>query len=234
MSVIVKSVEFVISKLKKNPEYRFQTSYSGRQLIYILLYRGFQIFRGLFKRLNIRLSGGLLFCGRDVVIEHGYMIQSGPNLILEDNVFINALSENGISFGRNVSLGRGVTVVCTGVVAHKGIGLVVGDNTGINSQSYIGCQGGVNIGTNVIMGPGVKIFSENHNYSDHKLPIRLQGETREEVVIEDNCWIGSGTTILAGVKIGSGSVVAAGSVVTTNVPPRSIVGGIPAKIIKVL
>jgi len=228
---LISLIEKTIATLKKDPSYRFKAKYGLRQLFSILYYRGLQIMRGLRAKLMIKAKG-LVFCGRSVVIEHGYMIEAGPNLILEDNVFINALSEKGIVLGRNVTLSRGTIIACTGVIAHKGIGLEIGDFTGINAQSYIGCQGGVKIGSNVIMGPGIRIFSENHNFADLEIPIRLQGETRHEVVIEDNCWIGSGSTILAGVRIGTGAIVAAGSIVTKDIPPYSVSAGIPAKIIK--
>jgi acetyltransferase-like isoleucine patch superfamily enzyme len=228
---LIALVEKTIAVLKKDPSYRFKTDYTSRQLFIILFARGMQIIRGLRVKFWTK-SQGLVFCGRSVVIEHGYMIRSGPNLILEDNVSINALSENGIKFGRNVTLSKGIIIACTGVVAHKGVGLVIGDYSGINAQSYIGCQGGVTVGANVIMGPGVRIFSENHNFTHTEVPIRLQGEIRQEVVIEDDCWIGSGATILAGVRIGTGSVIAAGSIVTNDVLPYSVVAGIPARLLK--
>jgi len=232
MSVIDKLAELIISRLKKDPDYRFRTAYNYRKLVTILLYRGLQIIRGLSKRPRIHFSGGLLFCGRSVVIEHGYLIRSGSNLILEDYVQINALSEKGVSFGRNVTIGKGAIIACTGVIASQGVGLEIGDYSAIGAQSYIGCQGGVKIGKNVIMGPGVRIFSENHNYANTDKPIRLQGETRKGVVIDDDCWLGAGSTILDGVRIGTGSVIAAGSVVTKDVPAFSVVAGVPAKVLK--
>jgi acetyltransferase-like isoleucine patch superfamily enzyme len=232
MSAIISVLESLISKLKKDPNYRFKTDYTERQLFNILKYRGFQIMRGLLKRPKIRMSGGLLFCGRSVVIENGYMIQSGPNLILEDYSQINALSEKGISFGRNVTIGKLAIIMCTGVIANKGVGLEIGDYSAVGAQSFLGCQGGIKLGNNVIMGPGVRIFSENHNYKDTAVPIRLQGETRTGVVIEDDCWVGSGATILDGVTIGTGTLIAAGSVVVNDIPSFSIVAGVPAKLIK--
>lgn len=224
-------IEKTVAILKKDSNYRFKAEFSSRQMTSIVLYRGLQFLRGLPCKLWLN-STGLLFLGRSVVIEHGYMITAGRNLILEDNVFINALSAEGIVLGRNVSFGRGSIIVCTGVVANKGVGLVVGDYTGINANAYIACQGGVTIGSNVIMGPGIKIFSENHNFSELNTPIRLQGETRSPVVIEDDCWIGAGVTILAGVTIGHGSVVAAGALVKDNYPPNSLIAGVPAKLIR--
>jgi acetyltransferase-like isoleucine patch superfamily enzyme len=83
-----------------------------------------------------------------------------------------------------------------------------------------------------MMSPRVSIYSENHLFDDPELSIKEQGVKREFVKIEDDCWIAANTVILAGVTIGRGSVIAAGSVVTKDVPPYSIVGGVPAKVIK--
>jgi len=98
---------------------------------------------------------------------------------------------------------------------------------------FIQVRGKVIIGNNIIFGPDVKIFSENHNFSDTNTSINLQGETRKGVTIEDGVWIGTGATILDAVTIGKNSIVAAGSVVNTDINPNTIVGGIPAKIISV-
>jgi acetyltransferase-like isoleucine patch superfamily enzyme len=89
----------------------------------------------------------------------------------------------------------------------------------------------IEIGNDVIIGPGVSLFSENHNYKDINTPIRLQGETRKKIVIEDDVWIGANAIILAGVYIGKHSVVGAGSVVTKDVPANSVVVGSPAKLV---
>lgn len=225
-------VEKTVAKLKKEPSYRFAEDYTDRQIATFLTSRGLQLLRGILVRMRFRESGCLIFAGRRVVLEHTYQIAAGPNLILEDHVHINALSANGICFGRNVTVGKGAIIVCTGVIANKGVGLEVGDYSAIGAQSFIGAQGGIKIGSNVIMGPGVRIFSENHNYDRLDLPIRKQGESRAKVVLEDDCWIGAGVTILAGVTVGRQTIVAAGSVVTKSIPPYSVVAGIPAKILK--
>lgn len=145
---------------------------------------------------------------------------------------MDALSEKGIKLGNNVTIAKYSVLVCTGVVASRGIGITIGNNCAIGAQSFLGGQGGIVVGNDVIMGPQVKIFSENHNYQHPDIVIRKQGETRKGVVIGDNCWIGAGTTILDGFTIGSGCEIAGGSVVTKSIPSNSVSAGIPAKIIK--
>lgn len=227
-----KIIESIIRKLKKDPNYSLDKNYTVRELFTIGRIRFWQIVRGFKKKIAIGESNGLIFCGRRVTIEFGYQIKSGSNLILEDNVNLNALSESGIALGNNVTVAKNSVLQCTGVIANKGVGIVIGNNSAIGADSYLGGQGGIQIGNDVIMGPGVKIFSENHNYRDSSLVIRKQGVTRSGVKINNNCWIGAGVIILDGVEIGSGCVIAAGSVVTKLIPPNSIVAGIPAKIIK--
>jgi acetyltransferase-like isoleucine patch superfamily enzyme len=226
-----KAIEKIISKLKRDPWYRLDHSYSGRQLATIVYHRAFQLARGFFMQIRIS-SSGMIFCGRDVIIEHAYQIQSGKNLIIEDGVHINALSAKGILLGNNVTIAKRAILTCTGVIANKGTGIVIGHNSAVGAMSFLGGQGGITIGDDVIMGPQVKIFSENHNYGDPAVVIRKQGENRKGVVIGNNCWIGAGVTILDGVTIADGCVIAADSVVTGSVPADSVVIGSPARVIK--
>ncbi|MNL60449.1 putative acetyltransferase [compost metagenome] len=113
-----------------------------------------------------------------------------------------------------------------------GTGVKIGNGSGINAYAYLGGQGGIAIGENVIIGPGVKIFSENHVFADLDESIKSQGVSRKGVVIKDDCWIGSNVTILDGVVIESGCVIAAGAVVTKSIPKMSVAGGVPAKVLK--
>jgi acetyltransferase-like isoleucine patch superfamily enzyme len=83
-----------------------------------------------------------------------------------------------------------------------------------------------------MISPRVSIYAENHVFTDHAQTIKSQGVVRKNVIIEDDCWIAANSIILAGVTIGKGSVVAAGSVVATDVAPYSVVGGVPARLIK--
>jgi acetyltransferase-like isoleucine patch superfamily enzyme len=161
------------------------------------------------------------------------MVRHSGRLVLEDFSEVHGLSSEGISFGADVSIGRGTLIRPSGYYGGEvGIGLRFGDRSSIGPGGYIGCSGRVVVGNDVMMGPGVSIFSEDHNFSSISATIKEQGVTRSFAIIEDDVWIGSGSTITAGVTVGRGSVVAAGSVVTRDVAPYTLVGGVPARVIR--
>src|SRR5690606_34098570 len=93
-------------------------------------------------------------------------------------------------------------------------------------------HGGVIIGDDVLMAAGCMIIPANHRYSDTTKTINSQGLSSHGITIESDVWIGHGCSILDGTTIGRGSVIAAGSVVNKNIPPMSVAGGVPAKILK--
>jgi maltose O-acetyltransferase len=100
----------------------------------------------------------------------------------------------------------------------------VGTNCVIQSNTYIGDY--------VIMGPDVKIYTRNHGFSRIDVPMALQPVVEKTVVIKNDVWIGANVIILPGVEIGNHVLIAAGAVVTKNVPDYAVVAGVPAKIIK--
>jgi acetyltransferase-like isoleucine patch superfamily enzyme len=221
----------IIGILKNDKNYSLDDKYNGKELFHIVLYRMMQLLHGLLLKIKIN-SQGILFCGNNVKIKYGFLIKAGKSLILEDGVILDAISAEGIILGNNVTIAKYSILQCTGVIKKKGVGIKIGNNSAIGAQSYLGGQGGIVIGNDVIMGPGVKIFSENHNFENPDILIRKQGENRKGVKINDNCWIGANVTILDGVEIGYGCVIAAGSVVTKSIPENSIAAGIPSKILK--
>ncbi len=225
-------IEKLIRKLKNDPNYKWENAYSVRDLACITTVRLVQAFRGLFLKPFLQSSSGLVFLGSNTKVRHAYQLSVGKNFILEDNVSLNALSEQGIKIGDHVSIARDSIIFCTGIISHKGTGITIGHRTGINARAYLGGQGGITIGNDVIMGPNVQIFSENHNFDQPGIPVKEQGVTRQAVTIGDGCWIGAGASILAGVEIGDGCIIAAGSVVTKSVPANSVVAGVPARVIK--
>ena len=225
--------ERVIQRLKGDAEYRLEGTYLNGELQEALLRRGMEIYRGLWLGRGLRRARPPLFAGRRISVRSGSRIVLGRADIIGDDVVLDGMSERGIRVGDNVTIGRGSTLTCAGVLARPGLGIEIGDRTGIGEYAHIGGQGGVRIGSDVICGPAVRIFSENHRFSRLDQVIRKQGEDRSEVVIGDDCWIGSNVTILAGVHIGSGAVIAAGAVVTRDVGPRCVVAGVPARVLSV-
>ncbi len=108
--------------------------------------------------------------------------------------------------------------------------VMIGDHTRIGLHNTI--IGPVIIGSHVNLAQGITVTALNHNFENSKKRIDEQGVSTSAVVIEDDIWIGANAVILPGVTIGHHSVVAAGAVVTKDVPPHSLVAGVPAKVIK--
>jgi acetyltransferase-like isoleucine patch superfamily enzyme len=108
----------------------------------------------------------------------------------------------------------------------------IGDNVYISHDvDILATCAKITIKNDVLIGPNVFIASFNHNVKKNKL-IRLQGDSGKEIYIGNDVWVGAKAIILAGVTIGEGAVIAAGSVVTKDVEPYAIVAGVPAKLIK--
>ena len=108
--------------------------------------------------------------------------------------------------------------------------VIIGDHTRIGLHNTI--IGPVTIGSHVNLAQGITVTALNHNFEDSDKRIDEQGVSTTPVTIEDDIWIGANAVILPGVTIGNHSVVAAGAVVTKNVPAHSLVAGVPANIIK--
>lgn len=108
----------------------------------------------------------------------------------------------------------------------------VGDNVSLGEQSFIQAGGGLDIGDDVLIGPGVKIWTQNHRIEDPDTPIRKQGADYKAVVIGNDCWLGANSFIMPGVVLGHGCVVGASAVVgAKNYPDYCILMGNPARVI---
>jgi acetyltransferase-like isoleucine patch superfamily enzyme len=221
----------IIRKLGRS-EYSVDISISSINMFLILKSKFFELLRGLYAKILFKKTKGLVFLGKRTSLKYCNLISAGRTLFIGDNVLINALSKNGVQFGNNVSIHNNTIIDCTGGIRSIGEGLIIGDNVGISPNCFIQVRGTVQIGNNVLLGPGVKLFSESHNFEDPEKFINEQGETRKGVIIEDGVWVGSDVTILDGVTIGANAVIAAKSLINRDVPPFSIVAGIPAKVIK--
>jgi chloramphenicol O-acetyltransferase type B len=127
------------------------------------------------------------------------------------------------SRGKNLRLGKNLFIYKNRVS--------VKDNVYIGQNSYL--DGEIEIGNNVLIASYVAIVGGDHKFDVPNVPIRDTGrEHWKKTTLCDNCWIGHGAILLNGITIGSGSIVAAGSIVTKSVPPNTIVGGNPARTIR--
>ena len=189
--------------------------------------------RGLWLTPRLASSGGRLLVARGASVTSPERLTVGRGVKLEELCEVQCLSEDGVVLGDGVTVGRCASIRPSSYYGGPlGEGFEAGAGTAIGAFCWIGASGRVVLGRNVLMGPRVVLLPENHVFDDVDRPIKDQGVVREGVVVEDDCWLGSGVTVLAGVRIGRGSVVAAGAVVTRDVPPESIVAGVPARVLR--
>lgn len=141
---------------------------------------------------------------------------------------------NHVKGVRTVNKGKGVKIRPS-VLLRDADKIFLGDGSMLNHGNILWAgkeDAKITLGKNVIIGPYVQIIAFNHGFEKAGIPIVKQDYTEDDIIIEDDVWIGAGAIILAGAKIGKGCVVAAGSVVTKELPPYTICGGIPAKVIR--
>lgn len=222
----------LVRRIKHDPSYRLDPELGSVALLAILWRRSLALLRGAWWAWRLGSCRMPFFVGRRVQILHSGKLRVGRSVTLEDDVRIDALSLDGVCLGSNVSISKFTVIEVTGVVSDLGVGFVIGDNSNLGDYSFVGAAGGVRIGQNVLIGQRVSFHSEDHVFDRVDVPIKAQGVRRRGIVVEDDCWLGAGVIVLDGVTIGQGSVVAAGSVVTHDVSPWSVVGGAPARLIR--
>ena len=158
-------------------------------------------------------------------------IHLGRNVYLDHGVYLHACP-------RGITIGAG-SYVMHGAVLHvynfrdlPHAFIRIGQGCLIGELNVLRGQGGITIGDRVYTAPLVQILAVNHVYGDPTRPMVEQGITAQGIVVEDDVWIGAGAIITDGVSIGRGAVVAAGAVVTGDVPPHTVVGGVPARVLR--
>lgn len=221
-----------IQNIKRDPTYQLDPALTMRALLEIVVARSASVLRAWRWYFLLRERNGLFFVGRHVVIRHAQYLSIGRTVTLGDYVTIDALSREGVILGDNVSIGAFTIIETTGILQRLGKGFSIGPNSNLGDYCFVGAAGGVRIGENVLIGQRVSFHSENHVFARTDLPIKAQGTTQKGITVEDDCWLGSGVIILDGVTVYQGAVVAAGSVVTKDAPPYTVVGGVPAEVIR--
>tara|TARA_B100001250_G_scaffold411059_1_gene438831 strand:- start:10259 stop:10690 length:432 start_codon:yes stop_codon:yes gene_type:complete len=137
------------------------------------------------------------------------------NIIFQDNSTFEA--------GKNLCISQNSELIIT-----ENGKITIGNNLFIGFGSNIRCSGEIKIGNNVRISQGVSLLDSNYKRKNNK----FEGYDKGNIEIEDDVWIGAGSIILKDVKIGKGSIIAAGSVVTKNVPNNTMFAGNPARLIK--
>ena len=193
-------------------------------LMYRLPTIGATILRGFVYR---SVLGGV---GASCLIEEDVRFHVPQRISLSRRVFISQYcyldgQTSFIHLGNDVHLARSCTLRAgeLGITLHDGVGL--------NTRSYLDGNGGVEIGPNTLLSPGVQIISGNHVFDDATVPIKYQGTAYGRVTIGEDCWLGTNVIVLPGVTVGRGAVIGAGAVVTKDLPDLAIALGVPAKVV---
>lgn len=136
-------------------------------------------------------------------------------------------------FLKNTAKKVGVNVsIQPGVFIYNPQNIVIGDNVSIHPMCYLEGVGGIEIGNNVSIAHASTLISTNHAWEDESLPIKYNEQTFEAITIAEDVWVGCGVRILAGVHINKRSVIAAGAVVNRSFGEKSLIGGVPARLLK--
>jgi len=190
---------------------------------------GFVLRKIFFKKLFKKIGNGVVF-GRNMMIRHPQKIKIGNNVVFDDNSVIDAKGKDnkGITLGNNVLIGRGTTISC------KGGDIEIGNYTNIGPLNTIISESKILIGEYVFTaGHLYMIAGGNHTFERKDIPIWKQPSiSKGGIIIEDDVWIGASATILDGVKIRTGSIIGAATLVHRKMPAYSVAIGNPAQIIK--
>ena len=230
--MIKKVIEKYIQK-NKNKNFVFDPALSNSTLLSFFTMKFVSLVRG-YKFFYFSQRGKFLFFGKRVQLFNRSNMVFGNNVNISDYVRLSGLGKGKLKIGDNVSIGSFSQLIVSTSFNNIGEHIIIGDNVGMGEFAYIGGGGGSIIGKDTIIGQYFSMHPENHNFSDASQLIREQGVDRIGVEVGENCWIGSKVTILDGVKIGDNCVIAAGSVVTNSFSKNSLIGGVPAKLLKSL
>ncbi len=218
---------------RKNPRFQLDEAVSQRVLLALTREKFSSWLRGW----RVLLKGKrppMLFLGRGVRFFHYSNMEFGRFVQIQEGAYLSALGKGKLSLGDNVNIGAYSRLVISQTFHEVGSHIRLGNNVGLGDFAHLGGAGGLDIGSDCIIGAYFSCHPENHLYDDPTVPIRLQGVSRKGIKIGSNCWIGAKVTVLDGVTIGDNCVLAAGALLTRSVPANSLVGGVPAKLLKTI
>ena len=154
-------------------------------------------------------------------------------LLLSNNKIFYISKNVSINGFKNISIDEKSSIMMNSSLYALNGKILIGKNVSMNQNVTLSSENGeIVIGNKVLIGPNTVIRSSDHNFKKKELAISDQGHEFGKITIKDNVWIGANCSILKNIEIGEGSIIGAGSVVTKNVDSYSIVGGVPAKLIR--
>jgi acetyltransferase-like isoleucine patch superfamily enzyme len=186
--------------------------------------------RAIAYRLVMRLEG-IVAIENSVRIRFADQIRLAPGVYIDHGAYLHACP-GGIEIGEDTIVMHHAELHVYNFRELSQSGITIGRESLVGEFCVIRGTGGVTIGDRVYLSPMVHIYSNSHVFSDPDVCFIDQGITTQGVTIEDECWIGAMAAILDGVTVGRGSVVAAGAVVNRDVPPYSLVAGVPARVVR--
>ena len=188
--------------------------------------------RAVAYRLIMRLEGIVAIENR-VRIRFANQVRLDRGVYLDEGVYLHACPA-GITIGANSLVMHHAELHVYNFRNLPHAGIRIGQDCLIGEFNVLRGQGGITLGDRVYTSPLVQLVAVNHVFADAERPFIEQGITAQGIVVEDDVWIGAGAIITDGVHIGRGAVVAAGAVVTGDVPARSVVAGVPARVVKTI
>ena len=186
--------------------------------------------RALVYRLILQMDG-VAAIENGVRLRFADHIHLGKNVYLDQACYLHACPQ-GISIGDNSYIMHGAVLHVYNFRNLPHSFIRIGRDSLIGELNVLRGQGGITIGDRVYTASLVQILAVNHVFDDPTRPMVEQGITAEGIVIEDDVWVGAGAVLTDGIRVGRGAVIAAGAVVTKDVPPYTVVGGVPARVIK--
>lgn len=236
-----RSIRFILSDRSKSSFRKYRDLTVGDAgLLRLILYEIFAfllvplpgalgiVLRRTFYPGFFKSCGKGLIVGRNCVFRHPSKISIGTNVTIDDMTLIDARG----SEADGIVLGDGVIINRNTIVQSKGGDIIIGKSVSIGANSTVVSWGGIRIEEGSVIAGGCSISAGRFDYSELNRSIAEQeAYTTGPIVIGRNVWVATGVTILDGVRIGEGSILSAGSVVTGNIPPQTVAFGNPAKVV---
>ena len=186
--------------------------------------------RAVAYRLILR-ARGLPAIERGVRLRRPEDIMLGAGVFIDTGVLLDA-GPGGLGIGDESVIMSGCTLQVYNHRCLPHAGIRIGRRTFVGEHTLMRGQGGIEVGDDVLFGPGVQVLAVNHVAIDPSRRIRAQGITAVGIRIEDECRIGAGAIILDGVTIGRHACIGAGAVVTRSIPSGALAVGVPARVVR--